>query len=361
MLKKYKLQIIVSSIVILLPVLFGLLMWDNLPDIMTTHWGADGTADGFSGKVFAVFGLPCVLLAGHLICLLFTLADKKQINQNAKALGLIFWILPIISLFVSGITYRAAFGHDFDLTFFTPILFGLLFIVVGNYFPKTKQNLTLGIKIPWTLSNEENWNKTHRFAGKLWVLGGIIVLLSAFLPLSIMSTLLVCVIFAVVIIPMFYSYSIYKQHQREGIIYNMIPKTKAEKTASKITIIAVPLILVAMGFLLFTGDIAVESTDNQLIITADYYSDLTVDYTEIDGITYRNDLITGRRINGFGSPRLSMGLFKNDEFGSYTLYAYTVAGEYIVLTAKEKTLVIGLDNPEETQELYQTLTEKIAK
>ena len=72
MFKKYKLQIIVSSIVILLPVLFGLLMWDNLPDIMTTHWGADGTADGFSGKVFAVFGLPCVLLAVHLICLLFT-------------------------------------------------------------------------------------------------------------------------------------------------------------------------------------------------------------------------------------------------------------------------------------------------
>ena len=361
MFKKYKLQIIVSSIVILLPLLFGLLMWDKLPDIMTTHWGADGTADGFSGKVFAVLGLPCILLVGHLFCLLFTLADKKQINQNTKALGLIFWIFPVISLFISGITYRASFGHDFDLTFFTPILFGLLFIVVGNYLPKTKQNLTLGIKIPWTLCNEENWNKTHRFAGKLWFFAGIILLLSAFLPLTIMSTLLICVIFAVVIIPMVYSYSIYKQHQREGIIYNMVPKTKAGKTASKITIITVPLILVGVGFLLFTGDIAVESTDNQLIITADYYSDLTVDYTEIDSITYRNDLTTGMRVNGFGSPKLSMGLFKNDEFGSYILYAYTGADEYIVITAGEKTLAIGMDDPKDTKILYNTLLEKTSK
>ncbi len=58
MLKKNKSRIIISSIIILLPMIFGLIMWDKLPDTMTTHWGADGNADGFSGKVFAVFGLP---------------------------------------------------------------------------------------------------------------------------------------------------------------------------------------------------------------------------------------------------------------------------------------------------------------
>lgn len=63
MLKKNKSRIIISSIIILLPMIFGLIMWDKLPDTMTTHWGADGNADGFSGKVFAVFGLPSEVFA----------------------------------------------------------------------------------------------------------------------------------------------------------------------------------------------------------------------------------------------------------------------------------------------------------
>lgn len=97
MLKKNKLKVIISSIAILLPMLFGLVMWDQLPDTMTTHWGADGNADGFSGKVFAVFGLPAIILVLHCVCVLFTLFDKKQKEQNPKALGMIFWILPVVS------------------------------------------------------------------------------------------------------------------------------------------------------------------------------------------------------------------------------------------------------------------------
>ena len=116
MLKKNKLKVIVSSIVILLPMLFGLIMWDKLPDTMTTHWGADRNADGFSGKVFAVFGLPSIILVLHFVCLLFTLLDKKQKEQNLKALGMIFWILPIVSLFTNGIMYSAAFGKEFKDT-----------------------------------------------------------------------------------------------------------------------------------------------------------------------------------------------------------------------------------------------------
>ena len=78
MLKKNKLKVVISSIIILLPILFGIIMWNDLPDIMTTHWGADGNADGFSGKVFAVFGPPIILLILHCLCLLLTSFDKKQ-------------------------------------------------------------------------------------------------------------------------------------------------------------------------------------------------------------------------------------------------------------------------------------------
>lgn len=70
MLKKNKIKVIISSIIILLPALFGIIMWNDLPDIITTHWGADGNADGLSGKVFAVFGTPIILLIFHFVCLL---------------------------------------------------------------------------------------------------------------------------------------------------------------------------------------------------------------------------------------------------------------------------------------------------
>lgn len=361
MLKKNKIKVIISSIIILLPALFGIIMWNDLPDIITTHWGADGNADGLSGKVFAVFGTPIILLIFHFVCLLFTSLDKKQKDQNQKALGMVFWILPIISLFANGIMYRAAFGKESDLAFFMPAMLGVMFIFIGNYLPKVKQNRTLGIKISWALNNEENWNKTHRFGGKVWVVGGLILLLSIFLPLKVMVWVVVCVIAALAIIPIVYSYFIYKQHQKEGIVYAEAPKSGAEKIALRITAVIVPIILLGVALLMFTGNIEVKCEDTALTINATYWTDLEIDYSEIETIEYRKNLDVGVRTSGFGSPKLSMGIFQNDEFGSYTLYSYTGAKEHIILTSGEKTLVIGMSDPKETQAIYDAMLEKVDK
>lgn len=361
MLKKNKLKVIISSIIILLPILFGIIMWNDLPDIITTHWGADGNADGFSEKAFAVFGIPFIFLILHFVCLLFTALDKRQKEQNQKALGMVFWIIPFASLFTNGIIYRAAFGKEFDLAFFMPALFGVMFIFIGNYLPKVKQNRTLGIKISWALNNEENWNKTHRFGGKVWVVGGLILLLSIFLPLRMTALVVVCVIAALAIIPIVYSYSIYKQHQKEGIVYAQAPKSSAGKFAVRITAVIVPIILLVAALLMFSGNIKVKCEDTALTINATYWTDLEIDYSEIETIEYRKDLDVGVRTNGFGSPKLSMGIFQNDEFGQYTLYSYTGATEHIVLTSGEKTLVIGMGNAKETQAIYDVMLKKVYK
>lgn len=359
MLKKYKLKIAISSVMILLPVLFGIIMWNDLPNTMTAHWGADGNADGFGGKAFAVFGLPAILLVVHVICLLFTLLDKKQKGQNPKALGMIFWIIPVTSLFVNGIMYCTAFGKELDSPLFMPALLGIMFIFMGNYFPKIKQNRTLGIRIPWTVYNEENWNRTHRFSGKVWVVGGLILLFSVFLPLNAMVWTMVCVLAALAIIPIFYSYRIYKQHQKMGIVYVTPPKSKAEKIAVRISAVIVPAILAGVAVMMFTGNIQVHCEDTSFQIHADYWTDIEVDYSQVDSIAYRKDLDVGVRTNGFGTPRLSMGIFQNEEFGAYTLYAYTGAKEFIVLTSEGKTLVIGMGSIEETQAIYDQMAEKI--
>ncbi len=359
MLKKNKWKIVISSIVILLPMLLGILLWKDLPDVLTTHWGADGHADGFSEKAFAVFGLPCILLILHFVCLLITLLDKKQQAQNQKVLGMLFWIVPYISFLVNGIVYRAAFGKEIDLTLVIPLLLGALLVFMGNYLPKVTQNSTFGIKLFWTLHNEENWNKTHRFGGKVWVGCGFALLACTFLPLQAFMLAVPCLTALAILLPFLYSYLIYRQHKKQGIVYTGRPVGKAEKTAARISAVIIPILLLGIAVFMFTGNIEVDCGETSFQIHADYYADIEVAYSEIDTIAYRKDFDTGIRTSGLGSARLAMGIFQNEEFGSYTLYAYTGAEEFAVVTSGDRTLVIGMDTPQATQALYDTLAKKL--
>ena len=206
MMKRNKWKILISSVVILLPILAGVILWNDLPDKIPTHWGADGAVDGWSSKPFAVFALPCILLALHLICLFGTSFDKKNKDQNGKVFGMIFWIVPFISVFMSGMTYAVALGVNVGVKAITSGLVGLAFIVVGNLLPKCKQNSTIGIKLPWTLRDAENWNATHRLGGKLWVVAGFLMLVVAIVPAEATVYAFIGVILLAVIVPTVYSY-----------------------------------------------------------------------------------------------------------------------------------------------------------
>lgn len=361
MLKENKLKVILSSVVILLPIIFGLVMWNELPDTMTTHWGADGIADGFSAKPLAVFVFPVVMLAVHLICLLFMTKDRNQKGQNKKALNIIFWITPIVSLYSNGMVYAIAFGKVFDFSLLMPVLLGVMFVSIGNYLPKIKQNKTLGIRVSWALNNEENWNKTHRLGGKVWVISGLATLFSVFLPNAAMVSVTVCAMIAAAVIPIVYSYCIYKNHQKEGIAYDGAQSSGAEKIAVRITAVIIPMILAGVAVLMFTGDIEVHCGDKSLTISASYWEDLEVGYSEINALQYREVPDMGTRTNGFGSPRLSMGTFQNDEFGTYTLYAYTGAREYVVMEVGGEIIVIGMKDSDRTREIYQTVSANLTK
>ena len=178
MIKKCWKTLIITSIVILLPIVAGLLLWNRLPEQMPTHWNAQGVTDGWSSKPFAVFGLPGILLAAQWLCVLGTSADPKKANHPEKVLHLVLWIIPVLSVVLLSITYAVALGKQVRIEVILPVLIGLIFTIIGNYMPKCRQNYTIGIKIPWTLESEENWNKTHRFAGILWVICGIAIMFS---------------------------------------------------------------------------------------------------------------------------------------------------------------------------------------
>ena len=180
MIKKHLKILIITSIVILLPIAAGLILWNQLPEQIPTHWNVAGEVDGWSSKSFAIFGLPCILLAAQWLCMLGTLSDPKRENHPDKILHLVLWIIPVISVLLFTLTYAVALGKEARVELILPVFIGLVFAIIGNYMPKCKQNYTIGIKIPWTLNSEENWNKTHRFAGRLWVICGLVIMLTGF-------------------------------------------------------------------------------------------------------------------------------------------------------------------------------------
>ena len=207
--KKHLKILILTTLVTLLPIAAGLILWNKLPDPMPTHWNMAGEVDGWSGKAFAIFGLPLILAAAQWLCMLATIyTDPKRENHSDKVIHLVLWIMPVLSIVLHTFTYAAALGKDIPMEMIMPVFLGLLFVVIGNYLPKCKQNYTIGIKIPWTLNSEENWNKTHRFAGILWVVCGLFIMVTGFFGgFWIFFPILI----AMVIAPMVYSYCLFRK------------------------------------------------------------------------------------------------------------------------------------------------------
>lgn len=355
MIKKNKGALILSSILILLPSLLGLIFWDKLPEQMTTHWGFDGSADGFSTRHVTVFVLPLILLAFQWLAIFITAKDSKNKGQSDKVFRMVIWIVPVISLFANALIYVVSLGQDVRVEFWTLMLLGLLFIVMGNYLPKTKQNYTIGIKIKWTLQDEQNWNATHRFAGKVWVAGGLLMMASVFIP-NISLFVLISSVLILGLIPGIYSYLYYKKQVKEGTA-NIKPLlvTKKQKVFALVLIAAILIFVLVM---MFAGSMQIEYGDTSFTLKSTFWSDLTVAYDAVDSIEFRDTDTVGTRINGLGSARLLAGSFHNEEFGNYTRYSYTGSNTSVVLKVEGKTLVIAGKDAQATRQIYEELSTK---
>ena len=208
---KNKFTIIITSVIVLIPMLVGVAFWDALPEQVAIHWGASGEPDGWCSKAFAVYAVPLIMVALHWACLFATRFDKKNRNQNPKMMNITYWLVPAVSWVANGMTYADALGKDIDVIRLLPIIMGALFLLIGNYLPKCTPNRTVGIRIKWTLADEENWNATHRFGGKVWFIGAIVILASSLLPAKISVCAMIAATLAMALAPIIYSYCFYKK------------------------------------------------------------------------------------------------------------------------------------------------------
>ena len=207
---KNKTMTVLTAIVILIPLFTGLFLWNRLPDEVAVHFGADGTPDKWAYKGWAIFGLPLFIFAAHFFCVFMSTHDPKKQNIGDKTFNIVLWICPVCSLLGGLIIYTYSFGMPFPVFAAVQMALGITVMIIGNYFPKSHLNYTVGIKLPWTMNDNENWNHTHRFAGKVWIAGGLILTATAFLNHASVS---LAVIALLVLLPFVYSF-VYHKAQR---------------------------------------------------------------------------------------------------------------------------------------------------
>ena len=354
MIKKNKWKMIFSSIVILLPALLGLIFREQF----------SGLPGGQAGLIKPLFIMPLVFLVFQWVCALVSAKDVSGAEQNEKVFNIVIWIIPVLTWFVSGVIYAAARGKALEIGQYSCLLFGVLFAVLGNYLPKFKQSFTAGIKIKWTLANEENWYATHRLAGKIWTVCGLLVMICAFLPMPWCFVVMFPLMLVSCVVPVVYSYRYYQKQVAEGRAPQKaeIAMSKNMKLARNVSLTMVAVLLIGMSVFIFGfAGYEIQYDTDTFTIDATGWEDMTIRYEEIESIEYRESCSVGMRTYGFGDVPVQLGLYSNSEFGSYIRFAYAANGAAVVLKVDGQIVAIGGKDAESTQAIYDTICQKMGK
>ena len=210
MIKKINLSMVLTTITCLLPIILSVILYSQLPDKLPIHFDITGHPDNYVPKFVACFILPFAFAILNLFVHFMLNSDPKKANSSETMKTISRWIIPVLSVIFLPISLFISLGKNIPTHIIIPALVGVLILVCGNYLPKNRQNYTVGIKLPWTLHSEDNWNKTHRMAGFLWMIGGAVIIITSFLQFINIAIILTVVII-VTVVPVIYSYILYRR------------------------------------------------------------------------------------------------------------------------------------------------------
>ena len=213
---KNSLHNFIQILVIVASVVLSIYFYQIFPATVPTHWGINGEVNGWGPSWVGAFILPAILIAIYFLFDLLPRIDPKRANYDQFKTAYAFFKTAIM-LVLFGVYLVASLnviGVAVSVSFWVPVLIGLLFIVLGVFMGDVRHNYFVGIRTPWTLASEEVWNKTHRFAGKLFVIGGLAMMIIGFIPDVWRIILFIAVIILVAIVPIVYSYILYRSKTR---------------------------------------------------------------------------------------------------------------------------------------------------
>jgi uncharacterized membrane protein len=201
-------------LILLLPFIYSFIVWNKIPDRVPTHFDFKGEPDDYSSKAFALLLLPVMNVVVYFILFFVPRIDPRK--KNYAAFGTSYQnIRLLIHLFFVGmfifITQTTSGGQPLKLSAFLSGLL-LFFALLGNYMRTVRSNFFVGIRTPWTLSNDVVWRKTHELGGRIWFYSGIVLAIVVyFLPEMAAMIVTGCGMFVIVIIPVVYSYIEYQK------------------------------------------------------------------------------------------------------------------------------------------------------
>jgi uncharacterized membrane protein len=208
---------ILPTVVCLLPVILSFVVYNNLPEQVVVQWNIKGNPNRYLPKAAAAFGLPVLFAVINFISRIFLYNDPKRENISKAAQIIAEWIVPVFSLVIVPVILFMAMGSQIPVTVIALVLTGILLILCGNYLPKSRQNYVVGIKLPWTLNSADNWNRTHRMAGYLYVFCGIALIIASFVFFgkSFLLVLILSILALMIIAPVLYSYFLYRNNSEQ--------------------------------------------------------------------------------------------------------------------------------------------------
>lgn len=212
---KTKTTIWINAAILVLSILAGMYFWNELPNVMASHWDVNDQVNGTMNKFWGTFMLPIVLVAITLLLLAVPYIDplKQNIEEFRPTFNMFITMLSVFFAYNYSLSLAWNLGAQFKMSQMILPGIGIIFVGSGYLITQAKRNYFIGIRTPWTLANDVVWDKTHAIGGKLFVAAGVITMLSAFASQYAFPIMMVA-IFGTVIYTTVYSYVIFTQIQR---------------------------------------------------------------------------------------------------------------------------------------------------
>lgn len=186
----------------------GVMVYPQLPEMVASHWNFKGHVDGYSSRFWGAFGIPLMTAGIYALMLVLPLIDPRRENYK-KFAGVYRLFKVVLVIFMTGvylIVILNALGYRVPVDRAIMAGISLLFLVLGNFMGQIRHNYFVGIKTPWTLANEQVWQKTHRLGGRLWVAAGLVGLAASLLGGTAGGIIMAVALGVATVVPMVYSY-----------------------------------------------------------------------------------------------------------------------------------------------------------
>jgi len=211
---------LLALLIVVAQVIVAIMSYPLLPAQVPSHWNAAGQIDGYLPKWANAVLFPAISLFLFFILRFVTqvgprLGYQNQRTANREVVNLILVGVLLLMLVIQMLVTAIGLGIRIDVVFVISLAVSILMMFIGNYLGKLRRNFWAGIRTPWTLASDVVWERTHRLGGWLFVLAGLIGVITSFFPPVRLWGLMVPLLLSVVIL-VIYSYVAYQRYTVEG-------------------------------------------------------------------------------------------------------------------------------------------------